>query len=220
MPRPYRRLGRDAPTPDPANLCPLLQQDQNTPIIGTKMPQSFARFSGPGPSHHTRSWAGFIIITFGFRFSVHTRILGAHDLGINVGRVDFKLASRAMSAPADKTGGFSKLAGGNNPIDAPAALLWFTSWILELEGRRTDVFRLQTVLRLYRPLHRTALLVRQPCARQFFGNCPIRVDSRFCRAHPYTDKSRRCDSHSTLEGRTELGRPFERRSPRSVRNRS
>ena len=25
-----------------------------------------------------------------------------------------------------------------------------------------------------------------------------------------TDKSRRCDSHSTLEGRTELGRPFER----------
>jgi len=53
---------------------------------------------------------------------------------------------------------------------------------------------------------------------QFFGNCPIRVDTRFCRAHPYTDKSRRCDSHSTLEGRTELGRPLERRSPRSASN--
>jgi hypothetical protein len=36
------------------------------------MPQRFARFSGSGPSHHTRSLAGFIIITFGFRFSVHT----------------------------------------------------------------------------------------------------------------------------------------------------
>src|SRR5262245_44872845 len=93
---------------------------------------------------------------------------------------------------------------------------WVTSWILELE----DVFRLQTVIRLCRPLQRTALLARQPCARQFFGNCPIRVDSRFCRAHPCTDKSRRCDSHSTLEGRTELGRPFERRSPRSESNTS
>jgi hypothetical protein len=38
------------------------------------MPQRFARFSGSGPSHHTRSLAGFIIITFGFRFSVHTGI--------------------------------------------------------------------------------------------------------------------------------------------------
>jgi hypothetical protein len=36
-------------------------------------------------------------------------------------------------------------------------------------------------------------LARQPCARQFFGNCQIRVDTRFCRAHPYTDKSRCCD---------------------------
>src|SRR5262249_17093798 len=33
-------------------------------------------------------------------------------------------------------------------------------------------------------------------------------------------KSPRCDSHSTLEGRTELGRPFERRSPRSESNTS
>jgi hypothetical protein len=31
-----------------------------------------ARFSGSGTSHHTRSLAGFIIITFEFRFSVHT----------------------------------------------------------------------------------------------------------------------------------------------------
>jgi transposase InsO family protein len=55
-----------------ASLCRLLQQDQNTPIIGQRCPQRFARFSGSGPSHHTRSLAGFIIITFGFRFSVHT----------------------------------------------------------------------------------------------------------------------------------------------------
>src|SRR5262245_10365101 len=94
------------------------------------------------------------------------------------------------------------------------------TWILELEALRTDVFRFQTVLRLCRPLHHTALLTRQPCARQFFGNCPIRVDSRFCRAHPYMDKSRRRDSHSTLECRTELGHPFERHSPRSPSNTS
>jgi hypothetical protein len=90
------------------------------------------------------------------------------------------------------------------------------SWILELE----DVCsRLQTVLRQCRPCQRTALLVRQPCARQVFGNCQLRVDSRFCRAHPYMDTSRRRDSHSTLEGRRELGRPFER-SPRSASNTS
>src|SRR5260370_31020946 len=88
--------------------------------------------------------------------------------------------------------------------------------VLEFE----DVLRLQTVIQLCRPVQRTALLTRQPCARQFFGNCPIRVDIRFYRAHPYTDKSRRCDSHNTLEDRTELGRPFERRSPRSASNTS
>src|SRR5262249_26473193 len=32
---------------------------------------------------------------------------------------------------------------------------WVTSWILELEARRTDVFRLQTVIRLCRPLQRS-----------------------------------------------------------------
>ena len=96
---------------------------------------------------------------------------------------------------------------------------------MELEA---DVFRLvrasarsrRRVIRLCRPLKRTALLPRQPYARQFFGNYPIRADSRFCTAHPYTDKSRRCDSHSTLEGRTEVARLFERRSPRSGSNTS
>src|SRR5262245_34203631 len=106
--------------------------------------------------------------------------------------------------------------GSPLPIDAPEAFLWVTSWTLEFEAFRPDVFRFQTVIRLCQPLQRNPLLARQPCARQFFGNCPIRVDSRFCRAHPCTDKSRRCDSHSTLEGRTEFGPPFERRSPRSA----
>jgi hypothetical protein len=36
-------------------------------------------------------------------------------------------------------------------------------------------------------------LARQPCTRQFFGNWPIGVDTRFCKAHQYTDKSRRSD---------------------------
>jgi hypothetical protein len=32
--RPYRRLGRGASAPDPANLRLLLQQDQDAPVIG------------------------------------------------------------------------------------------------------------------------------------------------------------------------------------------
>ena len=93
---------------------------------------------------------------------------------------------------------------------------WVTSRTLEVE----DVFRLQTVIRLCRTFQHTAPLAPQPCARQFFGNCPTRVDNRFYRGHPCTDKSRRCDSHSTLEGLTELGRQVERRSPRSESNTS
>ena len=93
-----------------------------------------------------------------------------------------------------------------------------TSWVLELE----EVSRLQTVIRLCRPLQRTALLARQSCARQFFGNCPIRVDSRFCRAHPYTDKSRRCDSHSISRAQASVSRmsnpcPFTPESRHSER---
>ena len=87
-------------------------------------------------------------------------------------------------------------------------------------GDPNGVFRLQTVIRLCRPSQRTVLLARQQCSRRFFGNYPVRVDSRFCKAHPYTDKSRRCDSHSTLEGRTELGRRFEWRTRRSASNTS
>ena len=106
------------------------------------------------------------------------------------------------------------------PSQLSLHVLWNTNWltllILELEARRTDAFRLQTVIRLCRPLQCTALLALQPCARQSFGSCPLRVDSHFCRAHPYTDKSRRCDLHGTLEDRTELARPFERRLPRSA----
>ena len=34
MPQPHCRLGRGASAPGPANLCRLLQQDQNAPVIG------------------------------------------------------------------------------------------------------------------------------------------------------------------------------------------
>jgi len=89
------------------------------------------------------------------------------------------------------------------------------------EARGTGNFRRkESVLRPCQLVRGTPLLARQQCARLFSGNYPIRVDSRFCRAHPYTDKSQRRHSHSTLEGRTELGRPFERRSPRSASNTS
>src|SRR4029079_12427495 len=33
---PFRRLGRGASAPNPASLCPLLQQYQNTPVIGQR----------------------------------------------------------------------------------------------------------------------------------------------------------------------------------------
>src|SRR6516162_5307294 len=56
-------------------------------------------------------------------------------------------------------------------------------------------------------------------SRKAESQLPLGGTSRVCRAHPYTDKSRHCDSHSTLEGRTELGR-LEQRSSRSVSNTS
>ena len=43
----------------------------------TKMLRSLARFNGSEPLIHTRSWAAYITITSGFRFSVHT---GLRDL--------------------------------------------------------------------------------------------------------------------------------------------
>jgi len=44
----------------------------------TKMPRSFVLFSGSGPSHHRLFSAGFIVDTFGFRFSVHTDVSLLH----------------------------------------------------------------------------------------------------------------------------------------------
>src|SRR6516165_3100670 len=41
----------------------------------TKMRRPFAPFSGSGTSCHKRSSVGFIIATFGFRFSVHTAVV-------------------------------------------------------------------------------------------------------------------------------------------------
>jgi hypothetical protein len=34
--RSFRRLGRDASSPHPASLCPLLQRHQNTPVTGQR----------------------------------------------------------------------------------------------------------------------------------------------------------------------------------------
>src|SRR6516225_637348 len=88
--------------------------------------------------------------------------------------------------PPDKVG--PRHRNGDVPV-AREKSNWVTSSGLELRG----VCRPRRVIRLCRPLQRTALSARQPCARRFFGNCPIRVDSPFCRAPPNIDKSRRCD---------------------------
>jgi hypothetical protein len=55
-----------------------------------------------------------------------------------------------------------------------------------------SVFKGGGVIRSGRPVRGTPLLARQQCAHLLSGNCPIRVDSRFCRAHPYRGKSRHC----------------------------
>jgi hypothetical protein len=44
--RPYRCLGRGAPAPDPANLCRLLQQDPNTPVVGQRCTGVSSRSAG------------------------------------------------------------------------------------------------------------------------------------------------------------------------------
>src|SRR5262249_27640444 len=44
-----------------------------------KMHRPFVPFSAPESSTHTRSLADFITITFGFRFSVHTPVIIAHQ---------------------------------------------------------------------------------------------------------------------------------------------
>jgi hypothetical protein len=86
------------------------------------------------------------------------------------------------------------------PSQLSLHVLWNTNWltllILELEARRTDAFRLQTVIRLCRPLQCTALLALQPCACLTMCLMPISANG--------------CDLHGTLEDRTELARPFER----------
>ena len=63
----------------------------------------------------------------------------------------------------------------------------------EAGGPAGGAFRLQRVIRPCRPVRGTPLLARQQCARLLSGNCPIRVDSRFCTARPYRDKSPHCD---------------------------
>jgi hypothetical protein len=45
-------------------------------VAPKQQPVSLALDPGSGPSHHTRFLAGSIIITFGFRFSVHTAAAG------------------------------------------------------------------------------------------------------------------------------------------------
>jgi hypothetical protein len=169
---------------------------------------------------HVSSLSGRFVLTLpgaaGIRFS---------RLGIGVWIVSSRCAARAREVVSKDeviagvwgntfVVGPRKRKRSRGTLSAPDCV---TSWILELE----DVFfRPQKVIRQCRPLQRTALLVRQPCAPQHFGSCQIPVDNRFCKARPHMDKNPRRDSHSMLEGRTELGRPFEWRSPRSASNTS
>jgi hypothetical protein len=105
--------------------------------------------------------------------------------------------------------------GSPLPIDAPEAFLWVTSWILEFEARRTDVFRFQTVIRLYRPLQRTPLLARQPCAVSFSAIAQSELIAAFAGLTRIRIKVGAV-IHTVRLRRTALGRPFERRSPRSA----
>ena len=75
--RPYRRLGRGAPAPDPANLCRLLQQDQNTPVIGQRC-TGVSSGSADRKHHVTRDprWASSPLRPgLGFRYTQGPRSL-------------------------------------------------------------------------------------------------------------------------------------------------
>jgi hypothetical protein len=93
------------------------------------------------------------------------------------------------------------VANGWPLTDAIPRPNWVIGRILGLEERRSDVFvqrvtevfRVQRVIRPCRPVRGSPVLARQRCARRFSGNYLIRVDSRFCRARPYRDKSPHCD---------------------------
>src|SRR5262249_32122189 len=70
-------------------VMPNITTRSGRTVRWTEMPRSFALFSGSGPSHHRLSSAGFIIDTFGFRFSVHTtarnsscRLIGRLPIGL------------------------------------------------------------------------------------------------------------------------------------------
>jgi hypothetical protein len=78
---------------------------------------------------------------------------------------------------------------GDPIIGVPQSAFMIVVWLptASLSGSRQTFQRILLASGVL-ALQRTALLARQPCVRQVFGNCPLRVDSRFCKAHPYTDK--------------------------------
>src|SRR5215471_10209203 len=64
----YRRFRRGPSAPNSAIIRALLQRHQDPSI----MRRFLARFSGPGASNRSKSWADSITTTSGFEFSVHT----------------------------------------------------------------------------------------------------------------------------------------------------
>ena len=101
-----------------------------------------------------------------------------------------------VATPSRPPGAGTKASCVDDPVEARA--IWYVALRSgvsgEVRGRAPgELPVLQRVIRPCRSVRGTPLLARRQCARLFSGNCPIRVDSRFCRAHPYRDKSPRCD---------------------------
>ena len=81
VPRSSRRLERGSLTSDPASLCPLLQQNQNTPIIGQRCTNLAA--SSADRKHHltctSRGPGSRICPSLSFRYTHVDAVFVIHD---------------------------------------------------------------------------------------------------------------------------------------------
>ena len=114
VPRPYRRLGRGASAPDPASLCRLIQQEQNTPFIGQRCPGVSP--DSAGRYHHITPdpWRASSSLRsgLGFRYTHVFLAVGADGLPV-VDTENDKTRLRSLSA--NVTRGFPDALRTQNP---------------------------------------------------------------------------------------------------------
>src|SRR5215510_3984354 len=94
-----------------------------------RMRRSLARFSGPGASNRSLSWADSIITAPGFKFLVHTALeelgltqvkliaaLAAFNCGVEIGQVLIVATAFALLSAVDRW----QISGTSGPVRNPA----------------------------------------------------------------------------------------------------